>query len=139
MAHAKASPTTVALLIAMTRVEWGNDDYLETFMLTHVIVKASALAIEQWSIWRQWELAFHRGAAPSETHPAIPNQHPRYAELDATLRSRFSTQHSTARARGSSKMADIQSEVPPGALTGGSSGGQTCRLTVKATYTRRSP
>lgn len=88
--------------------EWCDeaDDYTDVFLLTPIDEETLALALEQWSIWRQWELAFHRGEVALDTHPMLPGQHPRYAELDALLKARTSNlsgaltrKHATFRAR----------------------------------------
>jgi hypothetical protein len=52
--------------------EWNEskNDYANTFVLTPIDEDTLALAMEQWSIWREWEAAFHRGGVPQSTRPA---------------------------------------------------------------------
>jgi hypothetical protein len=70
--------------------EWDKDadDYADTFALTEIESATLSRVLEQWTIWRQWELAFHRGAISQSTHPAIPGNHARYLELDAEIKVR---------------------------------------------------
>src|SRR5262249_53520699 len=74
--------------------EWNQNkqDYADTFVLTPIDQDTLALAMEQWSIWREWEDAFQRGEVLQSTHPGLPGAHSRYAELDATLKARIPTQ-----------------------------------------------
>jgi hypothetical protein len=92
--------------------EWNDskDDYGETFVLTPIDQETFALAMEQWSIWREWEEAFHRGDALQSTHPGIPGSHARYAELETILKARISALsclHRRAR-------ADFRVDTAPG-------------------------
>jgi len=41
--------------------------------------------MENWAIWRRWELAFHAGTVGAETHPALPHETERHAELKRIL------------------------------------------------------
>ena len=71
--------------------EWdaGDDDYANTFSLKEIDQETLELALEQWSIWRNWEFAFHRGERTQETHPKFPGQDTRYAGLEAELDARL--------------------------------------------------
>jgi hypothetical protein len=68
--------------------EWSESkqDYSETFLLTPIDEDTLALAIEQSSIWRGWEDAFHRGDVPLASHPGQLGSRGRYAELGAILK-----------------------------------------------------
>ena len=67
--------------------EWdeARDDYSDTFRLTPIDEETFSLAMEQWSIWEQWESAFRRGEVAQSTHPALPGSNRRYAELQRTI------------------------------------------------------
>jgi len=43
------------------------------------------LAMEQWKIFRTWELRFHLGEVPVETHPGYGSQNARYDELEEEI------------------------------------------------------
>lgn len=100
--------------------EWDKDadDYAETFTLTPIDEKTLTISLEQWSIWREWEIAFHRGLRSQETHPALPRQNERYAELDALLKSTLpiSGGPNSVRKRASFRPQKQQDDLPPGAL-----------------------
>jgi hypothetical protein len=99
--------------------EWSENkqDYGDTFVLTPIDQDTLALGMEQWSIWREWEDAFHRGEAPQSTHPGLTGSHSRYAELDATLKARIPTQSvQQKRARGVFRAIPVQEDSPPGVM-----------------------
>jgi hypothetical protein len=81
--------------------EWNEneDDYADIFTLTPVDDETLSLAIEQWAIWLEWEHKFHKGELLQSTHPALPGQHQRYAELKAILDTRISESAHRTRAR----------------------------------------
>lgn len=93
--------------------EWnaGSDDYSDLFVLKPIDQQTLALALEQWTIWRAWEAAFQRGEKTQETHPALPGQDRRYAELDAQLRARLAASANGLRAHGSFRARPDRSEV----------------------------
>ena len=72
--------------------EWDEtkNNYAETFVLTPIDKETLSLAMEQWLIECEWRAAFRRGSVPQSTHPALPGKHPRYAELEMTLKARIS-------------------------------------------------
>jgi hypothetical protein len=41
--------------------------------------------MEDWGIWQRWELAFNTGKTDISTHPALPNEANRHAELERIL------------------------------------------------------
>jgi hypothetical protein len=61
------------------------DDYSESFLLTALDLKSFQLAMEDWEIWRRWEDAFHSGKANKSSHPALPHEAKRHAELKQIL------------------------------------------------------
>jgi hypothetical protein len=63
----------------------AKDDYLELFRLTPLGTEVFQLAMEDWNIWRRWEIAFHAGQTDISTHPALPHEANRHAELKRIL------------------------------------------------------
>jgi hypothetical protein len=41
--------------------------------------------MEDWAIWQKWEMAFHTGKTTLATHPALPEDVARSAELKRRL------------------------------------------------------
>ena len=56
-------------------------DYSSVFRLTPISPAAFGFLMEGWKIWRRWEAAVHAGAAPQESHPALPEDRLRHEEL----------------------------------------------------------
>jgi hypothetical protein len=52
----------------------AEDNYSDLFRLTPLDVEIFQLAMEDWSIWQRWELAFNTGKADISTHPALPHE-----------------------------------------------------------------
>src|SRR5579862_5121611 len=67
--------------------EWDEaaDDYSDTFALTPIDEETFSLAMEQWSIWQQWQKAFHGGEVPGATHPTLPGSNPQCVELQSRI------------------------------------------------------
>ena len=61
------------------------DNYSESFLLTPLDSNSFQSAMEDWEIWRRWEDAFHSGKADKRTHPALPHEATRHAELKQIL------------------------------------------------------
>lgn len=51
------------------------------FRLHPVTPEVLALALEDWAIWGRWEEAYRAGRTQDTTHPALPADLPRHAEL----------------------------------------------------------
>jgi hypothetical protein len=90
------------------RCEWDEpaDDYADTYVLTPIDQETFSLAMEQWLIWRQWEVAFHSSEASGTAHPAQQGANSQYAELQRRIEARLSLQspqhghkHATFRVR----------------------------------------
>jgi hypothetical protein len=76
-----------------------------------------SLVLEQWEIWRQWEYAFHRGEVLQVTHPGLPGNHLRYAELQTAIKSRIAnTLAKPTRARGIFRVDPDRPETPKGVM-----------------------
>jgi hypothetical protein len=65
--------------------ENAEQDYSELFRLTPIDAEIFQLAVEDWAIWRRWELAFHAGTVDAKTHPALPQEAQRHEELKRIL------------------------------------------------------
>ena len=59
--------------------------FSDHFLLTPVNTETFQLAMEDWGIWQRWELAFKTGKADMSTHPALPQEAARHAELKRIL------------------------------------------------------
>lgn len=71
--------------------EWRDreDVVADTFLLVPVDAETFALVLEDWTIWRRWETAFHKGMAARESHPALPEDQERHRELQHLLEGRL--------------------------------------------------
>jgi hypothetical protein len=63
----------------------ARDKFSDHFLLTPIDTETFQLAIEDWSIWQRWELAFKTGKADMSTHPALPHETMRHTELKRIL------------------------------------------------------
>src|SRR2546421_2606235 len=63
----------------------GKDEYSDQYRLTPIDEKTFKLAMEDWEIWRRWEIAFHVGKADISSHPALPEDRSRHEELRSIL------------------------------------------------------
>ena len=63
----------------------AKGDYLELFRLTPLDTEIFQLAMEDWDIWQRWETAFRTGKTDRDTHPALPHEAKRHAELEGIL------------------------------------------------------
>ena len=59
--------------------------YSELFSLAPVDSETFRSAMEDWTIWQRWELAYHAGKTERDTHPALPHESARRAELQGIL------------------------------------------------------
>jgi hypothetical protein len=63
----------------------ATDDYSDIYRLTPIDDRIFRLAMEEWEIWRRWEVAFHAGRAKMGSHPALPEDVAKYDELKRAL------------------------------------------------------
>lgn len=98
--------------------EWNEvvDDWAEHFALRRLNVEVLTLADEQDMIWRVWEGAFHRGEVASSTHPGLPGQNARYAELTAKLEDLIASIPCSGTARATFRASPGQPPKPMGVL-----------------------
>ena len=88
------------------------DDYSSIFALSSIDSDTLAWALEQWAIWRRWEIAFHSGQAVAESHPCIRGQDRRYDELQDLLQPRLDSLP-TARIFARARFEPIPDETLP--------------------------
>jgi hypothetical protein len=65
------------------------DEYGDTFFLSPVPADLLALVLEDWAIWLRWERAFRAGEVDQDTHPALPADRERHAELKRLVGNRL--------------------------------------------------
>jgi hypothetical protein len=95
----------------------GNSNFGDVFALTTLDEETFSVACEQWEIWRKWELAFHDGRVPLESHPGHGGIDARYDELETILNSRISLIGGPRTfARASFSTALPVEDVPPGMM-----------------------
>jgi hypothetical protein len=71
------------------RFDKKEDNYTETFLLKPIDNETFQLVVEQWAIWRKWELAFVRGEISHLSQTAVRSQDPKYSELDAKIKNKI--------------------------------------------------
>ena len=62
-----------------------RDDWSDYYLLRLLDDETFRLAAEDWEIWQRWEVAFHEGRTSLDTHPALPEDQRRHAEIQASL------------------------------------------------------
>lgn len=62
-----------------------------TFQLMPINQDAFRLVLENWAIWRRWQAAFNEGRTTIETHPALPEDRARNAELTVAVETALTT------------------------------------------------
>lgn len=62
---------------------------MDAFLLIPIDQDVFQLALEDWAIWRRWEIAFHSGETAPETHPVLPEDRKRHEELQRLLDGRL--------------------------------------------------
>ncbi len=67
------------------------DDYGSIYALSPIDSNTFDLVVEQWAIWRKWELAFNAGQVSSDSHPGLGGRDYRYDELQVILQGRVDT------------------------------------------------
>jgi len=75
------------------------DDYSDVFRLTPIDTETFNLALEDWTIWKKWETAFHLGKTDLSTHPCLPNDRQRHLEIEPILEKRLVTDPALAISR----------------------------------------
>ena len=68
-----------------------KQDYSNLYRLTPVSEELFLLALEDWTIWKRWELAFHAGEVNLDSHPALPAERDRHLYLQSLLDEQLKT------------------------------------------------
>jgi hypothetical protein len=66
-----------------------KEDYTDVFRLTPIDTETFKLALEDWTIWKRWEIAFHSGITDHSTHPCLPEDRQRHLEIKPILEERL--------------------------------------------------
>lgn len=73
--------------------------------------------LEQHQIFRSWEAAFHQDQVESKTHPGLPGQDAKYAELEASIKATLETPSDQCyRAKGHFTPLPEQASLPKGVM-----------------------
>ena len=59
------------------------------YLLTPLDAETYQLALEDWAIWQRWEVAFAAGTTTQATHPTLPEDQARHAEIEQVLRAKL--------------------------------------------------
>ena len=68
----------------------------DTFLLMPISAETLELALEDWAIWIRWQTAFREGRTSQRTHPSLPEDAARHAELKDELRRRLAVDEARA-------------------------------------------
>lgn len=68
-----------------------KQDYSDLYQLTPISNEVFELSMEDWAIWERWQRAFHKGTAPENTHPALPEDRVRHEAIKVTLDKELTT------------------------------------------------
>ena len=94
-----------------------SDQYTDKFELSPVSDNYLALALEQWKIYRDWELQYNLEDDLIENHPGNGGVSPRYDELDIILKSELKNVKKTnGLFRPEFRVLPNQEELPTGVL-----------------------
>ena len=66
-----------------------KDGWSEVYLLKPIDDETFQLAMEDWGIWLRWEAAFREGKTTQETHPVLPEERERHAQLAKVLAERL--------------------------------------------------
>lgn len=75
----------------------SDDVYTPTYQLKRVDEQTIDLVLQHSEIFRAWEAEFHGGNVPESTHPGLPGQNARYAELEDAIHTRLASAKVTER------------------------------------------
>jgi len=94
-----------------------KDNYTDVFRLTPIDTETYKLAMEDWTIWKRWEIAFHSGKTDLSTHPCLPEDHQRHHEIKPILDKRLVTEPRVAISRVGRFEAIGNDPLPKGVLS----------------------
>jgi hypothetical protein len=77
--------TTLRGTVVGSNFDEAKGNYSDLFRLTPIDADIFQLAMEDWSSWQRWELAFKTGKTGIRMHPALPDETNRHLELKRIL------------------------------------------------------
>ena len=92
------------------------DEYDNEFELTPLDDETLEKAVEQWKIYRTWEIRFHSGKESVDTHPQNDRENSRYHELDLQIQSAIRERQPTFRTGATFHVLEEQPDLPVGCL-----------------------
>ena len=100
------------------RSEWDEpaDEYADSFALISIDQETLDLALAQWKIWKEWEVAFHNGQRHRDSHPALPGQNALYADLAEKVKAKIAALPIAQRARATFRVCPGQESLPQGVI-----------------------
>lgn len=69
--------------------DFTSDEWIAHYWLTPLDPEAFELALEEWAMWERWQVAFGEGATAEETHPTLPEDQLRHAEITRLLQEKL--------------------------------------------------
>ncbi|WP_022826251.1 hypothetical protein [Hymenobacter norwichensis] len=60
-------------------------NWSDTYLLSLIDTETLQFALEDWSMWLRWKAAFDKGETTQETHPVLPEDRLRHAEIEQAL------------------------------------------------------
>ena len=72
-------------------LDTGFDALPGNYLLTPLDAETFRLALEDWAIWQRWEAAFAAGTTTQATHPTLPKDQARHAEIEQVLLAKLVT------------------------------------------------
>src|SRR3954452_5500492 len=93
------------------------DDWDPYYRLFPVDDEVFALALEDWALWERWQDAYYAGETPYATHPALPADAARHAEIAPVIEAVLETPPASCRlALAEFRPADPRQSRPAGRM-----------------------
>lgn len=73
------------------------DEYGDTYFVAPIEGALLAAVLEDWEIWLRWNNAHRLGEVEMNSHPALPSDRPRHAELQQVIAGRLRVDSTTHR------------------------------------------
>jgi hypothetical protein len=70
-------------------IDAAKQDFADYFLLRPIDEETFRLVMEDWEIWQRWYAASQAGETSVDTHPALPEDHPRHIEIQKILADRL--------------------------------------------------
>jgi hypothetical protein len=67
----------------------STDEYGDMYFLTPIDADLLSLLLEDWDIWRHWDIAYKLNEVTVESHPALPEERKRHEELKRAIGDRL--------------------------------------------------